>query len=433
LIKELRMTRVEVGAADPFRRGGMALGLVVLLTLVLPTPVWPEDLAGQVLDAATGRPIAGAYVTSNGQVVRTDGQGAFRLAGAGDAVRLRAPGYLRKEVPVQNLSPATRLEPFAPKALYLSIFGIGTSALREPALRLIEETELNAVVIDVKGDRGLVSYRSSVSLAAEVGAQDIIVIKDVKALLAGLQQKGLYTIARIVVFKDNPLAQGRAGLAVKTRDGRLWRDREDLAWTDPFRREVWDYNIALALEAARHGFDEIQFDYVRFPDAPGLVYAEPVTEERRVRAVEGFLAEARRRLVPYNVFLAADIFGYVCWNPDDTGIGQRLETLAPHLDYVSPMLYPSGYQLGIPGYRNPVEHPYEVVSLSLARARERTGLPPVRFRPWLQAFQDYAFDRRPFRAAEIRAQIRAAEAFGANGWMLWNPQNVYSREGLHGD
>jgi hypothetical protein len=407
----------------------MLWSVVLLLTLVLTSPASTEEV-GQLLDAATGKPIAGAHVTSNGQVVQTDGQGIFRLAGTPDVVRLRAAGYLRKDVQFPPRPAVIRLEPFVPKALYLSLFGIGASALREPALRLLDETELNAVVIDVKGDRGLVSYRSAVPLATEIGAQDIVTIKDVDELLAGLKRKGIYTIARVVVFKDNPLAQGRPALAVKTREGRLWRDREDLAWTDPFRREVWDYNIALAVEAARHGFDEIQFDYVRFADAPGLAYAEPATEESRVRAVEGFLAEARRRLVPYNVFLAADIFGYVCWNPGDTGIGQTLETLAAHVDYLSPMLYPSGYQLGIPGYRNPVEHPYEIVALTLARARERTGLPAVRFRPWLQAFGDYAFDRRPFRAAEIRAQISAAEAFGANGWMLWNPQNVYSREGL---
>jgi hypothetical protein len=407
-----------------------ATSLAWLLAWALTTPGWTEELTGQLVDAATGRAIAGAHVTSNGQAVQTDGQGIFRLAAAAAVVRVRAPGYLRKEVPARGLPSVVRLEPFSPRALYLSLFGIGTSALREPALRLIDETELNAVVIDVKGDRGLVSYRSAVSLAAEIGAQDIITIKDEKALLAGLKQKGVYTIARIVVFKDNPLAQARAALAVKTRDGRLWRDHEDLAWTDPFRREVWDYNIALAIEAARHGFDEIQFDYVRFPDAPGLAYAEASSEESRARAVEGFLAEARRRLAPYNVFLAADIFGYVCWNPGDTGIGQRLETLAAHVDYLSPMLYPSGFHLGIPGYRNPVGHPHEVVALTLARARERTGWAAVRFRPWLQAFQDYAFDRRPFRAAEIRAQISAAEVFGANGWMLWNPQNVYSREGL---
>jgi hypothetical protein len=274
-----------------------------------------------------------------------------------------------------------------------------------------------------------------VALAAQVGAQEVVTIPDPRALLAELKQRGIYTIARIVVFKDDRLAQRRPELAVKTPAGRLWRDREKLAWADPFQRDVWEYNVALAVEAARHGFDEIQFDYVRFPDAPapGLAYSRPSTQEGRVRAIEGFLAEARRGLVPHNVFLSVDVFGYVCWNPGDTGIGQRLETLMSHVDHVSPMAYPSAYQFGIPGYRNPVAHPYEIVFRTLARAQERTALPPVRFRPWLQAFRDYAFDRRPFGAAEIRAQISAAEAFGAHGWMLWNPRNVYSADGLKGE
>jgi hypothetical protein len=406
------------------------LAAVVLALLALPVAASTDGLMPiVVLDASTGRPIAGASVTSDGEVVQTDAQGMVRARRA-ETLRLRAPGYRRRDVRAAARAPVIELEPFAPKALYLSVFGVGTASLREPALGLIEETELNAVVIDVKGDRGLVPYRSAVPLAAQVGAQDVITIKDPAALLDGFRRKGIYTIARIVAFKDDPLARRRPHLAVKDGAGRVWRDREDLAWTDPFRPEVWDYNLALAVEAARHGFDEIQFDYVRFPDAAGLVYAERATAETRVRVIEAFLAEARRRLAPYNVFLAADVFGYICWNPGDTGIGQTLETLAGHVDYLSPMLYPSSFQFGIPGYRNPVAHPSEIVALSLARAAERTRLPAVRFRPWLQAFPDYAFDRRPFRAAEIRAQIGAAERFGANGWMLWNPRNVYSRDGL---
>ena len=348
-----------------------------------PIPVFEsqlETLKRQVVDGATHRPIAGASVTSDDDVVQSDAQGTFR-AKPGDRLRLRAPGYRRRDVPAAALMPVIELEPFAPKALYLSVFGVGTSTLREPALRLIEETELNAVVIDVKGDRGLIPYRSTVPLATQVGAQDVITIEDPAALLAGFRAKGIYTIARIVAFKDDPLARSRPELAVKDGAGRVWRDREHLAWTDPFRPEVWDYNVALAVEAARHGFDEIQFDYVRFPDAAGLVYAQRSTEEARVRAVEGFLAEARRRLASYNVFLSADVFGYVCWNQGDTGIGQVVETLMGHLDYLSPMLYPSSFQHGIPGYRNPVAHPSEIVALSLTRAAERTRLPPVRFRP----------------------------------------------------
>jgi len=127
------------------------------------------------------------------------------------------------------------------------------------------------------------------------------------------------------------------------------------------------------------------------------------------------------------VFLAADIFGYVCWNTNDTGIGQQLEAIAAQVDYLSPMLYPSGYTWGIPGVRNPVANPYAIVRNSLAEAQRRLGISPKRFRPWLQAFKDYAFDRRAFDADEVAVQVRAAQDFGSDGWMLWNAHNIYSQ------
>jgi hypothetical protein len=130
------------------------------------------------------------------------------------------------------------------------------------------------------------------------------------------------------------------------------------------------------------------------------------------------------------VFLSADVFGYICWNEGDTGIGQKIKDVTEILDYVSPMLYPSGFSFGIPNYRNPVAHSYEIVRLTLDRAKQRTKVDPVRFRPWLQAFADYAFDRRRFGANEIQAQIKAAQDFGSDGWLLWNPKNVYSAADL---
>ncbi len=169
---------------------------------------------------------------------------------------------------------------------------------------------------------------------------------------------------------------------------------------------------------------------MRFPDSRSPVFSRPSTEEGRVEAITGFLKAARARLAPYNVFTAADIFGYVCWNFNDTDIGQKLDPIAAAVDYLCPMLYPSGFQYGIPGYRNPVKSPHEIVLLSLKKAQERTGIAPVRFRPWLQSFRDYAFDRRQFGEKEIREQILAADTFGAQGWMLWNPVNVYTADAL---
>jgi hypothetical protein len=384
----------------------------------------------KVVDHHTGQAIAGAVVTLDGENLNPDPQGLFPLTKAEGTVKARAHGYRRNEQALPDPLPAgpleVKLSPFTPKALYLSFYGVGSKALRGPAMKLIEETELNALVIDVKGDRGMIPYRSSVPLATEVGGQKIITVRDAEGLMASFKEKGIYTIARIVVFKDNLLAGARPDLAVKTPTGEPWRDRESLAWVDPFRKEVWDYNIQIAVEAAKLGFDEIQFDYVRFPDSHSPRFSQPSTEEARVKAITGFLQEARSKLAPYNVFTAADVFGYICWNLNDTDIGQKLDPIASAVDYLSPMLYPSGFQFGIPGFRNPVQNPYEIVYLSLKKAQERTKISPLRFRPWLQAFKDYAFDRRQFNGKELRDQISASEKFGSHGWMLWNPINQYT-------
>lgn len=394
----------------------------------------PGRVTGRVVDAVTRTPIADAIVTTGDKERRSDPHGAFAIDAADtEVVRVRARGYTRTNVALPALREAdaeVRLTPLRPKALYLSVYGIGDKKLRTAALALLETTELNALVIDMKGDEGLVPYRSTVVLATEVGAQRVITIGNLQALVADLHQRGIYTIARIVVFKDTLLASGRPLLAVHKPDGAIFRDREGLAWTNPYSRDVWTYNINIAVEAAEAGFDEIQFDYVRFPDAAGLAYQMPWTEQNREVAIDGFLGEARKALIPFNVFLAADVFGYTCWNADDTNIGQKLESLAGVVDYVSPMLYPSSFQFGIPGYRNPIEHPYEIVHLSLEQALQRTHRPALSFRPWLQAFRDYAFGGRAFTAGEIRAQIRAAEDVGADGWMLWNPRNQYSAADL---
>ncbi|MBF0516434.1 MAG: putative glycoside hydrolase [Nitrospirae bacterium] len=390
----------------------------------------------KVIDSISKKPIKNATVLVDNTSIVTNDAGVAAIntpITPASKISAKSPGYAKNDnVPSTAGTAAIEipLRPFVPKALYLSMYGASSKKLRNSALKLIEDTELNALVIDVKTDWGVLNYKSSIPLAAEVGGQKVILVKDLKEMVKQFKDKGIYMIARIVTFKDNPLAQAKHGLAVKTQGGDLWRDRERLAWVDPFRKEVWDYNIDIAIEAAKSGFDEIQFDYVRFPDSLRPKFSKPSTEEARVKAITGFLQEAKRRLAPYNVYLGADIFGYVCWNADDTQIGQKLEELAGVPDYLSPMLYPSGFQFGIPGYKNPVANPNKIVYLSLKRAQERTQLPPNRFRPWIQAFRDYAWDRRFFKGAPVREQINAAEQFGSHGWMLWNPQNNYYPEGL---
>ena len=411
----------------------MPVLLRFIVILVLVGQAWgaaAESLTcGHLYDSVTGKPIENAVVSSGPRLVRTDANGHFVIAASSEGFQARAPGYRVRSFTADQ-GHDILMEPFSAKALYLSHYGIAEPILRNPALQMIENTELNALVIDLKGDRGQVAFKVDHPMASEIGAQKILTVKDGKRLLASLKAKDVYTIARIVVFKDDLLAKARPDLAIRTEGGDIWRDGEGMAWVDPFFYEVWEYNISLAEQAARMGFDEIQFDYVRFPDRRGLRFARENQEENRVGAISGFLATARQRLERYPVFLSADIFGYVCWSEKDVEIGQRLEDLSVHLDYISPMLYPSGFGHGVGMYRNPVKHPYEIISLSLNRAQQRTGLPGARFRPWLQAFRDYAFDRRSFGEHEIRAQIEASDDFGSSGWMLWNARNVYSQAGL---
>lgn len=405
--------------------------LLVLLGLVAGA-AGAQAFEGKVIDAQTKASIEGAVVTLADRAVRTDKEGVFCLEGTGETLKLKAAGYQRREIPTAELgNPHAEipLTPFKPKGLYLTVYGIASAKLRSAALEAVRENNLNALVIDLKGDRGIIPFKVDLPLAEEIGAQKLILVKDMKGLIAGLKEQGLYLIARIVVFKDDPLAAAKPHLAVKNKGGAVFRDREKLRWVDPFKREVWDYNIAIAKIAAELGFDEVQFDYVRFPDNRGTGFSQPANEESRTEAVTGFLAAAYKALEPYNVMVAADIFGYVCWNTNDTDIGQKIAPIVKTVDVVSPMVYPSGYHLGIPNYRNPVQHPYEIVYLSLKQARERTQVSPLRFRPWLQAFRDYAFGRKIFGEEEMRIQIRAAEDFGSSGWMFWNPRNVYPKNG----
>jgi len=407
--------------------------LLLLLASLLATSI-SHASEGRVSDAKSHVGIPDATITVGNQVVTTDSSGLFHFEEVGDTIMARAPGYRASRMLLKDMKRSggtVQLVPFSPKALYLTVYGIGSKTLRGGALALARDGQINALVIDLKGDRGLIPYRSAVSLAQKNGARSITTIRDLAALAAELHQAGIYAIARIVVFKDNPLATSRPDLAVKRADGSLFRDHEKLAWVDPFQAEVRNYNIEIAVEAARAGFDEIQFDYVRFPDvSQKLRFAQSPTEEMRVQAIDRFLSEARDRLISYNVFLSVDIFGYVCWNTNDTGIGQHLEHIVKLVDYLSPMVYPSGYKYGIPGCQEPVSHPYEIVHDTLENARRRANISPKRFRPWLQAFKDYAFDHRVFGAFQVSEQIRAADDFGSDGWMLWNPHNRYQGLGL---
>jgi hypothetical protein len=398
--------------------------LTLLITLA--TLSWGATTSGTVFDKTTDKPISGAIITSGSTEYRSAANGTFTVP-KNSLIGARAIGYERK---FYKSGGKMYLNPITPKALYLSSFGATSSKLMGNAKELVNTTEINAFVIDIKMDRGQIAYRTSNPTANKIGAQEIILFKDLKKFVADLKKEGIYTIARIVVFKDSPFVEAHPQLGVRRSDGSLFKDKEGLYWIDASQRSTWDYPIAIAKETAAAGFDEIQFDYIRFPDARGVRFSVENTQAERVKAISGFLEKARKELTPYNVFVSADIFGYVSWHNADIEIGQRVDALAPYVDYLCPMLYPSGFNAGIPGYRNPVEANYEIVKHSLDKALEKSKTSPKAYRPWLQAFRDYAFDRRIYGEKEIRDQIRASEDFGSNGWILWNPRNVYTAAGL---
>jgi len=405
--------------------------LIIFLLFCLPgyAVAQPETVSGTVRDQQTGVLLTEVEIHSVDASTNSNQDGQFSLATDATTVVIRKAGYLPQKVtvtPTLDLS----LQPFIPKALYLSYWAADSRKRRNQLEQLIAETGMNALVIDLKSSRGDIAFRSNLPLATAIGAQHVRTLKDLPDFLAELKQQRIYTIGRVVVFKDDHLARNRRDLAIHTLDGYLWKDREKISWVDPYNPEVWDYNIAIAKQAAALGFDEIQFDYIRFPAKSDLMFLRENTGENRVAAINGFLQRARQQLADYPVMISANIFGYICWKHKDQKIGQRLVDLARYVDYLSPMLYPSGFPYGIPGYKNPVKHPYEIIAHSLQRASELSGLPTIRFRPWLQAFRDYAFDRRRFDAAAIQSQINASDATGSHGWMLWNAASRFSLAGI---
>lgn len=288
-------------------------------------------------------------------------------------------------------------------------------------------TGLNAMVIDLKDNSGTVPYPLPVPLLQEIQAVQPR-IADLPALVRDLKSRGIYLIARIVVFQDPVLARARPEWAIRDHQGRPWRDHNGMYWTNPFSREVWAYHLDLAEQAVKLGFDEVQFDYVRFPDNPRRVAETAVLDNpedlTRTQAIVTFLRLARERLAG-RAFLSADVFGLTTTASDDMGIGQDFSAICQVVDYICPMIYPSHYyHAGIYGLPVPEANPYQVVKRALQDAKARARGTRATIRPWLQDFSLHIH----YGAAEVEAQIRAAHEEGIDQWLLWNPANVYTAE-----
>jgi hypothetical protein len=324
------------------------------------------------------------------------------------------------------------------RALYVNGWAAGSRSRMRNLIRIADSTEINAFVIDVKeSDTFLVHDSTGIALAREIGADQRPGSRWLPALLDTLRAHRIYPIARIVVFKDRGLAEKKPELAIRTTGGAVWKDNKGKPWVNPYDHRVWDYNVAIAKEALDMGFQEIQWDYVRFPDVTDAVrrtMAFPGSGGKtRWQNIRDFIEYSRRQLAPYGAPVSADIFGVMTNVPDDMGIGQVWEEVVQAADNLHPMVYPSHYRGGYYGFSLPDAHPYEVVRIAMEDGVQRRALVAgpgrrtARIEPWLQAFTaDYLPGHATYTAGSVRNQIQATYDAGLSGWILWNPRSEFA-------
>ncbi|MCX6716890.1 MAG: GTP-binding protein [Candidatus Taylorbacteria bacterium] len=328
--------------------------------------------------------------------------------------------------------------PDSVKAIYMTGWVAGSLSLREKLVKLIDTTELNSVVIDVKDYSGRLSFIPSDPSLQKIGSGESRV-KDMKAFVKELHDKNIYVIARISSFQDAYLVGARPDLAVKRKsDGKVWKDNKGISWLDPGSEEVWHYLTEIGKEAYSVGFDELNFDYIRFPsdgDMNNISYTFS-TSTKKALVIKNFFSYLRDNLGDIaekgkpTVKLSADLFGMTTTNSDDLGIGQVMENALPYMDYICQMVYPSHYPATFMGFATPAEKPYEVVKYSMDKAVARVRVASssiAKLRPWLQ---DFSIGHTTYTADMVRAQMTATYDSGLNSWLLWNASNKYTESAL---
>lgn len=332
----------------------------------------------------------------------------------------------------QKIAVAHVPTPDTLRGLYVNRWAALGSKLNR-LINVAKTTEVNALVIDVKDDRGFVLYRSEVPLAKEIGADTAdghwMSASRLRAMLDTMTAHGIYPIARIVVAKDPLLAQKKLDLAIKRKaDLQPWLDKNGKPWLDPHQRAVWQYAADLAREAYRHGFSEVQFDYVRFPDEKRLVAETvyPLANGRpRAQVIREQLGFLRSSLKPSGIRVTADVFGLTATDTTDMGIGQRWEMFVDQVDVVLPMVYPSHFARGTYKLGNPNAHPYATIDNALKDAIQRSKPIPnaAQIIPW---YQDFTLGPPHYYAEHVRAQKKAGYDNGFHSWILWNPKSNYT-------
>ena len=330
--------------------------------------------------------------------------------------------------PISHLPTPTNV-----KAVYISSWVAGSPKLRDRLITMIDETELNTIVIDVKDSTGRIGFSVNDPELAKMKTVETR-IKDIRALTNLLHSKNIYIIGRVAVFQDPYLTKLKPEWAITRKsDGAVWKERKGLSFLDPTKKEVWEYTVAIAKEAYANGFDEINFDYIRYPSDGNMKDLNYHLKEGATRSdnLEAFFTYLHGEVKKENnIPMSADIFGLTTEVNDDMGIGQVWEKVIPYFDFVAPMVYPSHYPNGQYGFKNPAEHPYEVITHSMKGAILKTnkmqGQDIHKIRPWLQDFNLGA----KYTKEMVRAQIKALNDQGLESWMLWDPRNVYTKDAL---
>jgi len=325
--------------------------------------------------------------------------------------------------PIMKIKPAKKTI----RAIYLSAYSAGSDKKVTSILASIKNSSINAIVIDIKDYSGYLSYDSNIKMVNDLKLKQVK-IKNIKNLIDRLHQAHLYVIAREAVFQDPLLSVKKPEWAVKSKaSGKAWQDRKGLSWLDTSNPAVWSYHVAIAKEAVGLGFDEVNLDYVRFPSDGAIsdMSFPYLKNKTKAEALKDFFAYFSQQMKDEPAYLSVDLFGLTTTVKNDMNIGQVIENAAPYFDYICPMVYPSHYPNGYLGYKNPADHPYDIIYKALTVGATRiasTTNNRAELRPWIQDFNLGAI----YTAAMIKQEIKAAADAKADGYLVWDPKNIYT-------